>query len=261
MGADGLTNNGFNIVQLSSDLRTLGVTPGDLLFVHSSFKSLGIVDGGAETVVASLEKVLGTSGLLLMPSFNLMGDVETRANNWDREKTVSTVGWLTEYFRQMPGTHRSDHYSHAVAARGVGAEAFVSDHLSNEGLSSPWDRSPWGKCYGRNSPMIRACERDGKVLMLGVDYESSTYVHVVEVMYWDERLKMDPDADYVWLHRENLGKVWDLSGLVTFGNVGHANCRLFGIRAFVDYLLDVVKEDPDLYARVKLRKASSCSVG
>ena len=68
---------------------------------------------------------------------------------------------------------------------------------------------------------------------------------------------MDPDAGYVWLHRENLGKVWDQSGLVTFGNVGQANCRLFGIRAFVDYLLDVVKEDPYLYDRVKLREASS----
>ena len=109
---------------LGRDLCALGVESGDILFIHSSFKSLGPVDGGASTVVAALEDAVGPDGLVLMPSFSLVpGDKDLRAAKWDRATTPSTVGWLTEYFRQMPGTVRSDHYSHAVAARGRRAEA------------------------------------------------------------------------------------------------------------------------------------------
>ena len=248
---------GYTAAQLSDDLKTLGVEISDILFVHSSFKSLGMVHGGSETVVAALENALGTNGLLLMPSFNLIGDREQRASSWDLKKTESSVGWLTEYFRLMPGTHRSDHYSHSVAARGQGTKNFVAGHLSGEGLTSPWDRSPWGKTYGTNSPMIRAYEQNGKILMLGVDYHSSTYIHVVEVMFWNDRLKENPDTEFIWLDRVRLGEVWDRLGILETGKVGDASCRVFQIRAYVDHLLDIVRNDPDSYDRVKLGQKST----
>ena len=62
----------YNSCDLTCDLRRLGVEAGDILFVHSSFKSLGPVEGGAESVIQALEDALGPEGLLLMPSFNLM---------------------------------------------------------------------------------------------------------------------------------------------------------------------------------------------
>ena len=141
--------------RLVQDLLNLGVESGDILFIHSSFKSLGPVEGGAETVVGALEDAVGPEGLVLMPSFNLV-EMDKRAEIWNIETTLSTVGWLTEFFWQMPGTYRSDHYSHSAAARGKGARAFVADHLSREGYRSPWDREPWGKTYGLHSPMYRA---------------------------------------------------------------------------------------------------------
>ena len=152
----------------------------------------------------------------------------------------------------MPGTFRSDHYSHSVAARGKDAERFVADHLSHEGMASLWDRDPWGKTYGSSSPMIRAYDRDGKILMLGVDYESSTYCHVVEVMYWNERLSNDPNASFVRLDRDRMGEVWEQTGSMKTGKIGDAGCRLFRIRDYVDGLLAVVRADPDPYDRVKL---------
>jgi len=248
-------------VQLTSNIRALGAEAGDVLFVHSSYKSLGTVDGGAGTVIAALEKAIGAHGLLLMPSFNLIGDRDERAARWDVASTPSSVGWLTEFFRLMPDTLRSDHYSHSVAARGRGAAGFVADHLSMEGMASPWDRPPWGRTYGTKSPMMRAYRRDGKILMLGVDYESSTYVHVVEVMLWNERLRADPEVGYVGLDRVRLGEVWDRVGPEQTGRVGDAWCRLFGIRAFVDCLLETVRSDTDTYDRVKLRARAPSTPG
>ena len=161
---------------LAQDLRRLGIQGGDTLFVHSSYKSLGTVRGGAIAVIAALKDAIGPDGLLLMPSFNLV-KWEDRAATWDPAATPSTVGWITEQFRQLARVYRSDHYSHSVAAHGNGAESFVGDHRSQDGFCSPWDLKPWGKTYGTNSPMYRAYRAGAKLLMLGVDYLSSTYIH------------------------------------------------------------------------------------
>jgi aminoglycoside 3-N-acetyltransferase len=236
--------------RLACDLDSLGVETGDLLFVHSSLRSIGPVAGGAETVVCALEDALGPAGLLLMPSFNLVPkDPEVRAARWDFHTSPSTVGWLTEFFRRMPGTVRSDHYSHSVAARGNGAATFVGGHVGRTGLSSPWDREPWGKTYGTDSPMYRAFEAGGKVLMLGVDYTSSTYVHLVEVLYWHRLLADDPETRYPWLDRAALGAHWDRHGSLDKARVGDAECRLFRIPAYVDSLLREVEADPEAYLK------------
>ena len=155
----------------------------------------------------------------------------------------------------MPGTHRSDHYSHSVAARGPGAKAFVADHMDQTGLKSPWDRAPWGRTYGNQSPMMRAYSRCGKLLMLGVDYHSSTYVHLVEVMYWNGLLAQSDDADFVALDHAEMGKFWDRAGGLRRGMVGDAESRCFGIKEYVDTLVQEVYRDVDAYDRVNLKKS------
>jgi aminoglycoside 3-N-acetyltransferase len=204
-------------------------------------------------VVGALEDVVGPDGLILMPSFNLV-ERERRAEIWDPASTPSTVGWLTEFFRRMPGTYRSDHYSHSVAARGKGARAFVADHRSGEGYRSPWDLEPWGRTYGAHSPMVRAYEADGQLLMLGVDYRSSTYIHLVEIMRWNRALARDPDARYAFLDRPAAGAFWDRHGDLRRGRVGVADCRLFAIRAYVDTLLHEVERDLGPYARRRTQR-------
>ena len=228
-------NHPHTAESLRQDLRNLGISASDTLFIHSSFKSLGPVAEGAGAVIQALEKTVGPSGLILMPSFNLV-DRDRRAATWDLSATPSTVGWLTEYFRRMPETHRSDHYSHSVAARGYAASAFVADHRDGAGWKSPWDQLPWGKTYGSNAPMVRAYKCSGKLLMLGVDYESSTYLHLVEVMLWNQHLEDNPEAAYIRLDRKHLGAYWDRMGRLNRGQVGGADCRLFEIRDYVDTL-------------------------
>ena len=233
---------------LARDLRALGVEPGDIVFIHSSFKSLGAVEDGAGTVVGALEDAVGEDGLILMPSFNLLEKAD-RAKSWNVETSPSTVGWITEFFRRMPGTVRSDHYSHSVAARGKRAAEFTEGHLRDEGLGSPWDLKPWGKTFGTHSPMVKAYGAGARLLMLGVDYHSSTYVHLVEVMYWHRRLARDPQAEYKWLRREELGAFWDKSGRLRRGRVGDAGCRLFRVRDYVDALLREVETNPGPYVK------------
>ena len=66
------------------DLRALGVKAGDVLLVHSSLKSMGHVEGGAETVIAALRAVLGEVSL-----------AEPEVLAWVR-------GYLSEQYEQLP---------------------------------------------------------------------------------------------------------------------------------------------------------------
>ena len=240
-------NTPYTRQKLTQDFIDLGIEKGDTLFIHSSFKSLGPVKDGADAVITALETAVGRDGLILMPSFNLLPSREERIEAWHIDRTPSTVGWLTEFFRQMSDTYRSDHYSHAIAARGKGAKAFVADHRRREGYESPWDQYPWGKTYGIHSPMFRAYDADAKLLMLGVDYESSTYAHLVEVIHWNRSLAEDPGAEYLRLQRKELGAFWDANGRIRQGMVGDAVCRLFQIKDYVDTLVDEVERNPRPY--------------
>ena len=243
---------------LVSDLRALGVEAGDTLFIHSSFKSLGAVEGGAATVVDALEATVGPDGLILMPSFNLtfpFAERAKRAEVWDLGTTPSAVGWLTEYFRKMDGTYRSDHHSHSVAARGRSAPEFVDGHGSREGNSSPWDLEISGKAFGSNSPMFRAYEAGGKILMLGVDYESSTYIHFTETLYWAQLKERGLNVVYTFLKRRAVGEFWERAREPDVVKVGDADSRLLGIQEYVDGILAELDQNPLPYLRLWLDPA------
>ncbi|MBI2440386.1 MAG: AAC(3) family N-acetyltransferase, partial [Lentisphaerae bacterium] len=201
------------------------------------------------------EAAVGPQGLVLMPSFNLTeGD---RTATWKGIATTpATTGWLTEYFRRMSGTLRSDHYSHSVAARGPRAAEFVGGHLRREGARSIWDREPWGYTYGSASPFQKMYNANGKILMLGVDYHTATFIHLVETLHWNRRIVQEPAAPFrAPFTRKWLGAWWDSLGRLVFGKVGDANCRLFAIRDFVDTLLAAVDADPDRWDKWSPRYA------
>ena len=73
---------------LVDGFRKLGVEEGDTLLVHSSYKSLGAVDGGPQIVINALETVLGEEGTLVMPTFNFDFN---KGTPWDVRSTPSKM--------------------------------------------------------------------------------------------------------------------------------------------------------------------------
>lgn len=231
---------------LEEHLARLGVGQGDTLLVHASFKSLGQIQSGAAAVIEAFENVLGKAGTLLMPGFNLCSpDKAIRAGRWNPATTPSTVGYLTEFMRQLSGTVRSDHYSHSFLARGAQAEYLVSGHTSNDGEISPWDREPWGRTFGKDSPLVRAMELDARVLLLGTGHKSLTYWHLVEVRDWNARLREDENAPYRPIDRGRAGKWWEGQREARVGNVGDARCQIFAAKALVDRALETLSVHPE----------------
>ena len=154
------------IKQFIADMRNLGIKPNDTLLVHSSLKSLGWVEGGAETVVQALIESL-PKGTLMMPSLCW------RAVNKDTPifsvlNTPSCVGIIPETFRKHVGVRRSINPVHSVCAYGENAEKLTSRHHM--------DRTP----VGENSPFRLLANYQGKIMMLGCGLKPNTFMHGVE---------------------------------------------------------------------------------
>jgi len=135
--------------------------------VHSSLKSMGCVDGGAETVIRALQAAVGDAGTLLFPA--LTYQTVNRDNPcFSYHGTPVCVGLIPETFRHMEGVIRSLHPTHSVCAWGKLAFELTRDHQLDDtkvGAHSPYRKLP---SYG------------GKVLMLGCGLKPFTFMHGME---------------------------------------------------------------------------------
>ena len=164
----------INEKDISKALRAIGVKAGDICLFHSSFKSLGPVAGGAETVINGFEDAIGREGTLVAPTL-CSRDFFNSYVTWHLDKP-SDVGYLTEYFRKQEGVLRSDQATHSVAARGPLAHELTHEHtaygphLCPFGVYAFSDSSPWMKMYRRNA----------KIVFVGVTMKYNTMKHLVE---------------------------------------------------------------------------------
>lgn len=151
------------------DLENMGLDRRDALMVHSSFKSVGEVEGGADTVVDALMEYF-SEGLLMMPThtWKQMGEQYPVFNPQTEE---ACVGIIPNRFRIREGVVRSLHPTHSIAAYGKDAAEYVK---GEELLKTPC--APNG-CWGRLADI------NAKILLLGVTHIRNTYIHAIEEIY------------------------------------------------------------------------------
>lgn len=143
-----------------------GIPREGTVLMHSSMKSIGQVEGGADTVLDALADYM-KEGLLVLPT-HTWSYINAENPRFSVEESPSCVGILTELFRKRPGVIRSLHPTHSVAALGRDAAAFVE---GAERYDTPCHReSPWGKLL----------DRKAAILLVGVDLRRNTFIHGIE---------------------------------------------------------------------------------
>ncbi|HUU22734.1 MAG TPA: AAC(3) family N-acetyltransferase [Phycisphaerae bacterium] len=152
--------------QIAAGLRALGLSGGAGVMVHSSLRSFGRVVGGAEAVIGAIQDVLTPAGTLLMPAFN-HGRACRDGGHFDPRATATTNGKIPDTFWRRPDVYRSLNPTHSFAAWGRHALRYVRHH--HRTLTC-------GPC----SPLGLLWRDGGSGLLLGVDYNSNTFHHVVE---------------------------------------------------------------------------------
>ncbi|NUP99123.1 MAG: AAC(3) family N-acetyltransferase [Armatimonadetes bacterium] len=115
--------------ELRDGLAAVGLTAGEVVFVHSSLSAFGHVVGGADTVIDALLATLGPEGTLVMPTFTWNAFHAAQRVEFDLVKTPCETGRIPETFRQRPGVQRSLHLCHSVAALGPQSEAVMGDGI------------------------------------------------------------------------------------------------------------------------------------
>ena len=220
---------------LVRELLELGVMPGGVLLVHTSFSNVKPVESGPEGLIGALQTALGAEGTLVMPSMSYDDD-----HPFDkRTSPCPEMGVVADTFWRLPEVLRSDN-NHAFAAAGSLAGTIVAPH-------------PIDAPHGINSPVGRVSELDGQILLLGVGHDSNTTIHLAEnlagVRYRREKyLTLLRDGSPVRFdYREvdhccqnfALVEAWlDGRNLQRRGKVGHAEARLMRSRDVVSVVTE-----------------------
>jgi len=151
---------------LLTGLQSLGVVPGDIVFIHASLSKFGYVEGGADTVIDALLEAVSPQGTLAMPgfTFQLMKDLPQPV--LDVRHTPVWTSKVYERFRTREPVHRSHHLTHSVCAVGARAKELTATHSITP--------------CGAQSPFRKFAAWNAKILLLGISHNSSTTFHAVE---------------------------------------------------------------------------------
>lgn len=222
--------------QITADLRKMGIQPGDTLFIHSSLKSLGYVDGGPTAVIQGLLDAVGTEGTLLLPTYympggSILGTCQMADYVFDPRIHGTNMGALPEAFLKFSGVHRSIHPTHSVSAIGKHAQYLTEAHHLAPSV------------FGKGSPWQRFHELNGKVLGIGISMGPVTFYHLLEDTLGDNfPIKVWIDETYTipckgWNGEDYLVPVRPYRTEITPNRIDHKSRE--DLRAFMqDHLLE-----------------------
>jgi aminoglycoside 3-N-acetyltransferase len=255
--------------RLAADLRSLGIAPGDVVMLHASVRAVGEIAGGPDEIHLAVKDVLTPDGTLLMyagcPRYvdevgrgNLSpaqeAEVLEKLPPFDAETARSdrSNGTLVEFFRTYPGS-RVNHHVARFVAWGKQVEYLFS-------------RQPWNYAFGRESALERFVELNGKILLLGSDHDTVTFLHHAEhivdipgkrvarfrvpvaengVRAWRDMEEFDTSGDGVHPNWPDnfFAKITDSYLTVSSnhgGKVGDAQSYLLSARGLLDFALPVM---------------------
>ncbi len=247
-------------------IRALGIRSTDTVMVHTSLKSIGVIDPEnkttAEIYIDALKEVLH-DGLLLIPTHTWATvredgqefDVRTSAPCIGAVPTVAVKLAAKSYDAGDRNCLRSLHPTHSVVAFGDRAESYIADDCT-AATPAP-EKSSFGKLY----------EENAKILLVGVNQGRNTFFHAVdEYLDIPHRLCPGPVSltvrDYegnftprlLTRHSHSMSDFFmnyeaylEQVGAVTFGRIGDALVRVCDARKCTHAIAELWKNaDHDL---------------
>jgi aminoglycoside 3-N-acetyltransferase len=256
--------------QLANDFRKLGVARGETVMVHASVRAIGEVAGGPDQIHLAIKDALTTEGTLMMyascPRYYDEVGRGSLTPEQEREilekvppfdpltaRSARDNGTLVEFLRTYPGSRVNQHVARFVVW-GKQAEFLISEQ-------------PWNYAFGLHSPLDRFLRLDGKILLLGCDHDTVTFLHYVEhiARIPDKRVArfqvpVEKDGCRVWSEMEEFDtsdkgahKNWPdrfFANLVDGclaetknhgGHVGDAMCYLLPARELLGFALPIME--------------------
>lgn len=199
---------------LADGFRALGVEPGDTVMLHASVRAVGAVAGGPDQIHLALKDALTPAGTLMMYAscpehYDEVGrghltpgqeaELLAALPAFDpyTARSARDNGILVEFLRTFPGSTVNAHVARFVV---WGRHAA---HLISE--------QPWHYAFGRGSALERFVELDGRILLLGCDHDTVTFLHYAEHVVdipgkkvARYRVPVEEDGARVWREMEEI---------------------------------------------------------
>jgi len=162
----------FDADKLQEALGGIGLEAGDLLMVHASWNPSNGFKGRPAEMIQAIKQVLGSTGLLSMPSLTYQNQSSSEflaeGKPMDVRRSPSRMGLLSEVFRRNRDVLRSLSPTHPILAWGERADEFVAGHERVE------------KPFGMHTPFSRLLEWKGKILTIDAPFSTITFCHYLE---------------------------------------------------------------------------------
>ncbi|MBR3894381.1 MAG: AAC(3) family N-acetyltransferase [Clostridia bacterium] len=193
-------------------LENMNAPRNSIVMVHTSMRTVGAVEGGAEGLLeAFLEYFTAEDGLLCVPVHTWRNFGKSDRITLDLTTSENSLGVFSTVAAADPRCVRSENPTHSVAVFGdrARAEAFVRDDAEIVTPTAP--ESCYGKLYSEG----------GHVLLVGVPQTQNTYLHCVgEILNLPNR--MAREAMPVTVRRPS-------------GEIVHRELRLY----YTDYMSNI----------------------
>ena len=224
----------------------------EIICVHSSLRSFGEVEGGAETII---NVFLEAGCTLLAPSFTyrfyLPPREEIEQNGIDDEmRTIeptdriynssiidisSDMGAIPRAMVYRDGRHRGNHPSNSFVALGPEAEELISCQTAENVYAS----------------FRKMMEKSGKIVMMGVDLTKMTAIHYAEQLSGRNlfvRWALDKDGNTIRLREGSCSEGFnnlapEVANLEKQITVGNSLWRIFPINETVLACAEAIRND------------------
>lgn len=207
-----MQNSNYTKEELIRQLDALQIPAGVPVLLHTSLRSVGPVEGGAEGLLDVLiEYFTRSGGLLCIPAHTWHNLEQNKEITLDVNSDDTCMGALAAIAIRDGRGIRSENPTHSMVVFGEQgrAEAFVQDELW---VPTPIDPC---SCYGK------LYDLGGYVLLVGVSHNRNTFLHTAEELV-NVPNRMDDKPVPVAVRRQD-------------GQVAHTQMRLF----YTDYTADI----------------------
>lgn len=246
---------------IKAGLRKLGLKKGDIVGVHSSLSSFGVVEGGADAVIDALLEVVGEEGTIVMPAYSTNRiDVERTPEEvaigvmwkfkilpYNPKEIPCWTGAIPETFRKRKNIFRSLHPTHSIAAIGRHAKEIVE--VEDSSALKGWKK---------------LLELKGYILLIGVGLDRCSSMHLAEERVQLPRHIIEKITPPNWLVEKYPEEEWDVgygpypdfskmeesclkNKIMKRVKVGEATLKLVKLRDLIDLYAEYLKRYPDFF--------------
>lgn len=243
------------IPTILDDLQRIGVQKGDLLVVHSSFRSLDMTGVSPADVVRTLIEAIGTDGTLMTPTFTYCYSGIWNVRPFNPNTTPSfKMGVIPEHLRTYPGALRSASPTYSVAAIGRHADILTQGKENAGGL-------------GPGSSFEDAYRLGARILLIGVGNNRNSMIHYAEFAsglpicdipyreFWGRSALVEKNGQRVEIPcsdfpgcSANFAVVDEYlveKSILTRGKIGSATSFVMSARDMVDAIASRLQQQPD----------------